>query len=109
MLQLFSGTTEYWPDGVPVMIVDLAARGRVREAFYAYLGKTSSRMRSIWLKRKLTGEGELPESVESEEELIEKVASTPGAIGFVSSRRAQNHPGVKLLIVGIVPPEPLQP
>ena len=98
LLQLFSGTKEYWKDGNPVVIMDLSINGRIRDSFYAFLGKPSSRMRSIWLKRKLTGEGELPQSIDSEEELIEKVASTEGAIGFVSTEIALNQNQVKVLI-----------
>jgi ABC-type phosphate transport system substrate-binding protein len=101
LLKYFTGDTEYWPDDVPIVIVDLAAKGPIRDSFYAFLGKTSSRMRSIWLKRKLTGEGELPESIASEEELISKVASTAGAIGFVSAEIARAHPEVKILIGNI--------
>ena len=98
LLQLFSGTKDQWNDGHPVIIMDLSINGTIRDSFYAYLGKTSSRMRSIWLKRKLTGEGELPQSIGSEQELLELVASTQGAIGFVSADLVLNYDQVKVLI-----------
>ena len=102
LLKLFLGTTEYWDNQTRVVVVDLATKGNVRDSFYSYLGKTSSRMRSIWLKRKLTGEGELPESMASELALLDKVASTSGAIGFVSEAVAFNKStAVKILISGI--------
>ena len=101
LLKLFSGTTEYWENQIPVTIVDLALEGEVRDAFYSYLGRPSSRMRSIWLKRKLTGEGELPQSMGSEEELLKLVSSTEGAIGFVSSAHAEDYPTIKVLIPDI--------
>jgi len=101
LYQLFAGDKEYWDGDTPVVIVDLAQKGELRDSFYNYLGKTSSRMRSIWLKRKLTGEGELPISVESENLLVETVADTQGAIGFVSDTYAAEHEEVKVLISGI--------
>ncbi|MDZ4700656.1 MAG: hypothetical protein SH809_13185 [Rhodothermales bacterium] len=101
LLRLFSGDIEHWADGSPVIVVDLAEKGAVRDSFYAYLGKTSSRMRSVWLKRKLTGEGELPHSIESQEELIDVISQTAGAIGFVSRELTNGHPEIKVLIDSI--------
>ncbi len=101
LLRMFSGDIEHWEDGSPVVVVDLAEKGAVRDSFYAYLGKTSSRMRSVWLKRKLTGEGELPRSIESQEELIAVISQTVGAIGFVSREFTNGHPEIKVLIDSI--------
>lgn len=101
LLQLFSGDRDYWDDDLPVVIMDLSVNGAIRDSFYSFLGKTSSRMRSIWLKRKLTGEGDLPLSIDSEEELLLKVASTQGAIGFVSADIAKNTAEIKILISDI--------
>jgi ABC-type phosphate transport system substrate-binding protein len=101
LLELYTGDVERWQNQTPVIVIDLTTKGPVRDSFYAYLGKTSSRMRSIWLKRKLTGEGELPESIDSEEDLIDRVAQTEGAIGFVSAGLAERHPEVKILIAAI--------
>ena len=73
-----------WPSSeLDVVICDLRLKGDVKDEFYEYLGKSSSRVKSIWLKRKLAGEGDPPEFFETEEELLQYVADTPGAIGFV--------------------------
>lgn len=98
LYQLFSGGREYWSSEMRVVIVDLAQKGEVRDSFYNFLGKTSSRMRSIWLRRKLTGEGELPISVENEMLLLKTVAETPGAIGFLSEASAESDGDVKVLM-----------
>jgi hypothetical protein len=58
-------------------------------------------MRSVWLKRKLTGEGELPRSIESEAGILEVVGKTAGAIGFVSEHLAREHPEVKVILSSI--------
>lgn len=95
LLDFYTGDVQSWGDRVQVIVYDLKSRGPVRDSFYEYLGWTSSRMRSIWLKRKLSGEGDPPESFETEEEVVAHVASTEGAIGFV--RRSKVSGSVKTL------------
>ena len=55
-------------------------------------------MKSIWLKKLLSGEGEPPEAMDSEEDVLEKVAATAGAIGFVSKVQARKDVKVILQI-----------
>ena len=45
----------------------------------------------------LSGEGDPPEALTSESEMLKKVANTPGAIGFVSEKNAS--PDVKILTI----------
>ncbi len=98
LLNFYIGDVQSWNDDLSVVVFDLKARGPVRDAFYEYLGKTSSRMRSIWLKRKLSGEGDPPESFETEAAVLERVARTPGAIGFVQQATVSGD-AVKVLVV----------
>jgi ABC-type phosphate transport system substrate-binding protein len=84
LLDIFTGDVKEWENGEPVVIVDLKPRSDVKEAFYDYLGKSSSRMKSIWMRNMLTGEGTPPESLESQAEIVERVTNTPGAIGYVN-------------------------
>lgn len=97
LLDYYTGDRLFWESGLEVVVFDLKSRGPVRDAFYDYLGKTSSRMRSIWLKRKLSGEGDPPESFETEAAVLERVASTPGAIGFVQKANVSGD-AVKILV-----------
>lgn len=100
LLYFYTGDALSWDGELEVVVFDLKSRGPVRDAFYDYLGKTSSRMRSIWLKRKLAGEGDPPRSFETEEEVLAHVADTAGAIGFVSAGKV--HDGVKTLVMIVV-------
>lgn len=84
LLNYYTGDVQSWDNKMQVVVFDLKVRTPVRDTFYDFLGKTSSRMRSIWLKRKLSGEGDPPESFETEEEMVAHVARTQGAVGFVS-------------------------
>lgn len=97
LLDFYTCDIKKWSDGQPVVVLDLKSKNGVKATFYNYLGKSSSRMKSVWLKKLLSGEGEPPEAMNSEEELLKKVAVTAGAIGFVS--RASMRKGVKLLLV----------
>jgi len=84
VLDFYTGEVLSWPSSeLEVVVCDLRLKGAVKDTFYQYLGKSSSRMKSIWLKRRLAGEGDPPESFQTEEELVHYVAATPGAIGFV--------------------------
>lgn len=80
----YTGDVKSWSDKTPVVVIDLKAQSEIKDAFYKLLGLTSSRMKSIWLKKLLLGEGNPPEALKSVDEVMKKVASTPGAIGYVS-------------------------
>jgi ABC-type phosphate transport system substrate-binding protein len=97
VLDFFTGERRHWSNDQEVIPLDLQEPKEVRKTFYKSLGKSSSRMRSIWMKSKLSGEGEPPEAIKSEKELVLRVANTPGAIGFV--RRESVSESVKLLVI----------
>ena len=97
LLDFYTGDIKKWSDGKAVIVKDLKPKGEVKKAFYKYLGKTPSRMKSIWLKKMLSGEGDPPEAIKSEEEMLQKIAATPGAIGFLNQSKVNNN--VKILIV----------
>lgn len=96
LLDFYTGDIRRWNGGTPVVAFDLKEKGETRDTFFAFVGKSSSRMRTIWLKRMLAGEGDPPEALDSEEIMLKKVAETPGAIGFVSSDRVND--SVKVLV-----------
>lgn len=95
IVDLFTGDVRVWDNGVPVVPLDLQEPKELRKTFYKLLGKSPSRMRSIWMKRKLSGEGDVPASVKDENEAIAKVAATPGSVSFV--RASAQKPSVKVL------------
>ena len=83
LLDLYTGDVREWRDGKPIVVFDLKLKSSIKDAFYGYLGKSSSRMKSIWMKNLLSGEGQPPEAQPSEAEILQKVISTPGAIGYI--------------------------
>ena len=97
LLDFYTGDALSWPASeLDVVVFDLKPKGEVKDAFYQYLGRSSSRMKSIWLKRKLAGDGDPPESFQTEEEVVHYVASTPGAVGFVHTSKVNDE--VKILV-----------
>ena len=94
LLDLYTGEKQSWSNDEPVVVYDLKTKGAVRKTFYRHLGKSSSRMKSLWMKRMLLGEGQPPEALDADV-VVAKVAATPGAVGFVD--RSEVTDQVKIL------------
>jgi ABC-type phosphate transport system substrate-binding protein len=102
LMDLYTGDIRSWGDGQPVVLIDLKLKTEIKDVFYGYLGTSSSRMRSIWMRNMLAGEAKPPQSIGSEAELLQMVASTPGAIGYVSvptARSAAQGDFVTLIVI----------
>ena len=67
-----------------------------KSGFYSGIGKDQLSLKKEWMKKQLTGEAKAPEAVGSDEDVIQKVASTKGAIGFVKSSKVTGD--VKVLV-----------
>jgi len=90
LLDLYTGDLRKWDNNQPIIAYDLKPKLDIRNEFFRLLGKTSSRMKSIWLKKMLAGEGDPPAALDSETSILQKIAKTPGAIGFVSRNIVNN-------------------
>ncbi len=72
--------------------------GAVHEVFLTkHLGESPDEFRAQWRKAVFTGQGSMPKAFDSESSLIEYVATTPGALGYVSRVSATDN--VKLITV----------
>ena len=85
LMDYYSRDLKFWKNGEPIILFDLKQKNEVREAFYNFLGKSSSRMKSIWMKKMLLGEGDPPEPMATETAMLKKIIATPGSIGFISA------------------------
>jgi hypothetical protein len=61
-----------------------------------HVGESAEEFRTQWRKQIFTGQGAMPKAFDSESALIEYVAATPGAVGYVS--RISSQDGVKSLL-----------
>lgn len=98
---IYTYDVRQWSNMLPVRVLDLTQKSTIRSTFYHYLGKPASRMKSIWLKKLLLGEGNPPEVVADEQAMIARVAELPGAIGFANATQVPD--SVKIL--AIIPSE----
>lgn len=90
LIDIYSGEVRYWSNGDPIYVFDLETEIEIRDEFYNLIGRSSTRMKSIWMKKLLLGEGDPPKEFSSQELLINKIASTKGAIGFVAVNKVTN-------------------
>jgi ABC-type phosphate transport system substrate-binding protein len=88
--------TKTWSNGKAVIPVTLKTDNETSKKFFGTVGKSSMEMKKFWMKAELTGEGQSPAGFGSDEEVLNKVASTPGAIGFVDADKVNDN--VKVLM-----------
>jgi ABC-type phosphate transport system substrate-binding protein len=98
LLDFFTGDKSFWDDGTPVIVFDLKPKGEIRDTFYNFLEMSPTRIKSLWMKRMLSGDADPPEFLESEDKMLKKVATTPGAIGFMDQSKVNDDVKVLLTI-----------
>jgi hypothetical protein len=82
---IYTLETQKSENGVTLVVFDLKVEPK--DQFYTALGKTGTELKKIWMKMQLSGDGKAPTTVVSEEEMVSKVASVPGAVGYVSQAK----------------------
>lgn len=84
---VFTMRLRQWPDGSPVRVFVLPDDNPLSDQFYRErLGMYSYVLRRAWDRMVFTGTGLAPTVVRTEKEMIERVRSTPGAIGYGRNR-----------------------
>lgn len=92
----YLGRKTNWPDGSKVVVVVLKD-GPSHDSLMKKLGKSGSQFTTGWKKLVFTGKGAMPEQVSNEDDLVDFVAKTPGAIGYVDVDKAKE--GVNAIAV----------
>lgn len=94
---VFTGASSTFKDGSHVTPV-LLKGGAVNDEFLsAYVGKPDGAFKASWRSLVFSGQASMPKTFDSESALVEYVAHTPGAVGYISKGTA--HEGVKVLSV----------
>lgn len=84
--QIYLGKVSRWADGRPIVAADLSSTSAVRAAFStAVLGMPVEKVKSHWLRSASAGQRP-PTTKASDPEMIEFIAGTAGAIGYVAAR-----------------------
>jgi hypothetical protein len=95
---LFSMRQTRWPDGMRAWVFVLPDANPVHSAFSKeVLNLYPYQLRQTWDRQIFSGTGQAPTEVATEEEMIRRVASTPGAIGYV--RKVNPHDPVRIITV----------
>lgn len=85
-LLYFTGRLQRWSNGIPVKIYVLPDTDPLHQDFAkAVLGLYPYQLRRVWDRQVYSGAGQAPIRVENEAEMIERVATTAGALGYVRS------------------------
>lgn len=95
---LFSMRQTRWPDGMRAWVFVLPDAHPTHSAFSKeILNIYPYQLRQTWDRQVYSGTGQAPIEVATEEEMISRVASTPGAIGYV--RKVNPHDPVRIISV----------
>ena len=72
-----------WSDGTSIVVIDTREKS-LQQKFYEFIDvRDILSVKKKWMRFQLSGEGKAPTVVDGAEEVLEKVASTPGAIGYI--------------------------
>lgn len=81
---IFSMRLKTWPDGTKIRVFVLSDEDELHQIFSKEkLNVFPYQLRSTWDRLVFSGTGQAPTKVNSNEEMLAKIASTPGAIGYL--------------------------
>lgn len=95
--KIYLGTKTTWSDKKKIVFVTQDNTSVSEPFLKTYVKKSVSQFSSYWKSKVFTGQGTPPKSFASDEELVQFVAQTEGAIGYVSSNEGLDN--VKILTV----------
>jgi len=96
---IFTGEKTRFADGSHAVPVTLKG-GPAHEVFLKnHVREDPDEFRAQWRKAVFTGQGAMPRTFDSEAALLQYVAATPGALGYVSRISPQGQDNVKCLPV----------
>ena len=95
---IFRMRLRQWQDGSPITVFVLHDNNPLHQKFCKQvLNVFPHQMRRSWNKLVFSGTGQAPVTVSSKEEMVDKIASTPGAIGYLSDEDISEN--IKILII----------
>jgi ABC-type phosphate transport system substrate-binding protein len=96
LMDIFTLNNSRWDNGTRITVYDLKS-GRAKDAFHEFIGMSEEELKKIWLRKQFTGKARPPKSISNEEALIDLVAETEGAIGYVSEKSLKTGKNVRIV------------
>lgn len=85
-VRLYGMQKKVWQDGTPVKVYILPKNSQIHKDFVLkFLNMQPYQMNRLWHRLLFSGTGSVPEEVSTVEEIIERVSSTSGAIGYIDN------------------------
>lgn len=85
----FTMRLPFWENNLPVKVFVLPDDHPLHRQFAKnVLGLFPYQLRQVWDRQIFSGTGQAPITVATEQEMVKRVASTPGGIGYVESASA---------------------
>lgn len=85
---IFGMRQQTWPDGMPIRVFVLADNAPLHNSFAKEkLSTFPYQLRQAWDRLVFSGTGQGPIKVSSSEEMFDRIASTPGAIGYLEKTK----------------------
>jgi ABC-type phosphate transport system substrate-binding protein len=85
LARIYKKETTRWPDGSPIVPVELGGAGATRAAFYeSTLRLMVGDVTAYWINQAMTTGNNPPKVFSSDSLVLHYVAQTPGAVGFVA-------------------------
>ncbi len=83
LVDIFSLEESHWSNGGRIVPVELKGKSDIKSQFYALIGRSANEIKRKRLRIVLAGDGDPPIPAKTAEEMLEKISSTPGAIGYL--------------------------
>lgn len=84
---IFTMQQRFWPDGEPIKVFVFSDNNAVHKDFAKNnLNMFPHQLRRVWDRMVFSGTGSAPVQLDSEQEMINKIADTPYSIGYLSGR-----------------------
>ena len=82
--RVFAMQTKSWPSGEPISVYSFSPQSSEFKEFVVRKAKLQPhQLNRHWKRLLFTGTGRVPVTVYSQKEMIEKVSTTPGSIGYI--------------------------
>ena len=96
--RIYAMQVKHWPDGQPIKVFTYSTQKEMyRDFVISEIKMQPHQLERLWNRLIFTGTGRAPVVVGNEQEMLEKIRMTPGAIGYVETKGSLS--GVKSLKV----------